>query len=220
MAEIREKILIVEDEPDTRFILGKLLEKEDYEVETVCNGAEALEKLQEYIPKVIIADWTMPQMDGIELCDRVKKNEKLKSIYYIILTARSAVKDRVKGLDVGADDFLLKPTENQELLARIRSGIRIYNLQAELKHSEREKALLQMAATIGHNLNNPLGSLKLFISDLKAQFLENKENEYEEDFELIEEAIERISDLAKDLSKLKDPTTEDYTSDTKMIKLN
>ena len=77
-----------------------------------------------------------------------------------------------------------------------------------------------MAATIGHNLNNPLGSLKLFISDLKAQFLENKENEYEEDFELIEEAIERISDLAKDLSKLKDPTTEDYTSDTKMIKLN
>ena len=155
MEEVKEKILIVEDEPDTRFILGKLLAKDNYEVVSVSNGIEALEKLQNYDPKVIIADWTMPKMDGLELCDRIKQNEKYKSIYYIMLTARSAVKDRVKGLDVGADDFLLKPTENQELLARIRSGIRIYNLQAELKRSEREKALLHMAATIGHKLNIP-----------------------------------------------------------------
>ncbi len=219
MENIKEKILIVEDEPDTRFILSKLLAKDNYDVASVCNGIEALEKLKDYDPKVIIADWTMPQMDGLELCDILKQSEKYKSIYYIMLTARSAVKDRVKGLDVGADDFLLKPTENQELLARIRSGIRIYNLQAELKNSEREKALLQMAATIGHNLNNPLGSLKLFINDLKSEISENSDNGYDEDFELIEESIKRISDLASDLSKLKDPTTENYTSDTKMIKL-
>jgi len=220
MEDVKEKILIVEDEADTRFILSKLLSKDNYEVATVSNGVEALEKLQEYKPKVIIADWTMPQMDGLELCDILKQNEKYKSIYYIMLTARSAVKDRVKGLDVGADDFLLKPTENQELLARIRSGVRIYNLQTELKHSEREKALLQMAATIGHNLNNPLGSLKLFIADLKSELLENKHVNYEEDFKLIEESIKRICDLANDLSKLKDPTIENYTSDTKMIKLS
>ncbi len=220
MEDIKEKILIVEDEPDTRFILGKLLAKDNYEVVSVSNGIEALEKLQEYSPKVIIADWTMPKMDGLELCDKIKQNEKYKSIYYIMLTARSAVKDRVKGLDVGADDFLLKPTENQELLARIRSGIRIYNLQAELKQSEREKALLHMAATIGHNLNNPLGSLKLFVSDLKSELSENNLNSYGEDFQLIEESIKRISDLAGDLSKLKDPTTENYTPETKMIKLS
>ncbi len=220
MEEVKEKILIVEDEPDTRFILGKLLAKDNYEVASVSNGVEALEKLQDYKPKVIIADWTMPKMDGLELCDKIKQNEKYKSIYYIMLTARSAIKDRVKGLDVGADDFLLKPTENQELLARIRSGIRIYNLQAELKHSEREKALLQMAATIGHNLNNPLGSLKLFIADLKSELSDNNQNSYDDDFGLIEESIKRISDLASDLSKLKDPTTENYTPDTKMIKLS
>ncbi len=220
MEEVKEKILIVEDEPDTRFILGKLLAKDNYEVASVSNGVEALEKLQDYKPKVIIADWTMPKMDGLELCDKIKQNEKYKSIYYIMLTARSAIKDRVKGLDVGADDFLLKPTENQELLARIRSGIRIYNLQAELKHSEREKALLHMAATIGHNLNNPLGSLKLFIADLKSELSDNNLNSYGEDFLLIEESIKRINDLASDLSKLKDPTTENYTPDTKMIKLS
>lgn len=219
MEDIREKVLIVEDEPDTRFILSKLLEKENYEVVSVSNGVEALQKLETFLPKVIIADWTMPQMDGLELCDRIKKKEKLKSIYYIILTARSAVKDRVKGLDVGADDFLLKPTENQELLARIRSGIRIYNLQTELKHSEHEKALLEMAATIGHNLNNPLGSLKLFVSDLESQLKENNLNSFSEDFSLINQAIDRISALVKDLAKLKDPKSETYVSDTKMIKL-
>ncbi|MBU0472789.1 MAG: response regulator [Bacteroidetes bacterium] len=220
MEEIREKVLIVEDEPDTRFILSKLLEKENYDVASVANGIEALKKLETFLPKVIIADWTMPQMDGLELCDRIKKKEKLKSIYYIILTARSAVKDRVKGLDVGADDFLLKPTENQELLARIRSGIRIYNLQTELKHSEHEKALLEMAATIGHNLNNPLGSLKLFVSDLESQLKENNLNNFSEDFSLINQSIDRISALVKDLAKLKDPKSETYISDTKMIKLN
>jgi len=219
MTEDKAKILIVEDEPDTRFILGKLLEKADYNVVVASNGAEALKKLETFSPKVIIADWTMPVMDGLELCDRIKQKEEYKSIYYIILTARSAVKDRVKGLDVGADDFLLKPTENQELLARIRSGVRIYNLQNELKKSEREKALLEMAATIGHNLNNPLGSLKLFIADLEAELNNEKKNDFEEDFGFINEAVDRISSLAKDLSKLKDPTLEIYASDAKMIKL-
>ena len=74
------------------------------------------------MPEVIIADWTMPVMDGLELCDIVKKDERYKIIYFIILTARASIKDRVTGLDVGADDFLVKPVQNQELLARIRSS--------------------------------------------------------------------------------------------------
>jgi sigma-B regulation protein RsbU (phosphoserine phosphatase) len=219
MSDVRERIMIVEDEPDTRFILNKLLEKENYEILAVANGVEALEKIDEFSPKIIVADWTMPQMDGLELCDRIKQMKKHKSVYYIMLTARSAVKDRVKGLDVGADDFLLKPTENQELLARIRSGIRIFNLQDQLKQTEREIALLEMAATIGHNLNNPLGSLKLFVADLATEIEEGNKTNYEEEFSLINEAIDRISILAKDLSKLKDPTSESYASDAKMIKL-
>ncbi len=219
MSETREKIMIVEDEPDTRFILKKLLEKDNYEILATTNGVEALEKIDEFSPKIIVADWTMPKMDGLELCGRVKQMKKHKSVYYIILTARSSVKDRVKGLDVGADDFLLKPTENQELLARIRSGIRIFNLQDQLKKTEREIALLEMAATIGHNRNNPLGSLKLFVSDLASEIKEKEKTNYDEEFELINEAIDRISILAKDLSKLKDPTSEIYASDAKMIKL-
>ena len=121
----KDKILVVEDERDTRFILEKLLTKNNFEVMTANNGQEALVALETYEPKVILADWTMPIMDGLELCNQIKNNEKHKIIYYIILTARTSLRDRVTGLDVGADDFLMKPIENQELVARIKSGIRI-----------------------------------------------------------------------------------------------
>lgn len=101
----KDRILIVEDEEDTRFILERLLSKNDYEAKSARNGSEALEIIEQYQPKVIIADWTMPVMDGLELCNLVKKNEKYKLIYFILLTARASLKDRVMGLDIGADDF-------------------------------------------------------------------------------------------------------------------
>ena len=219
MTEIKDKVLIVEDEKDTLFILTKLLEKNGYEVASAINGSEALDIIDDFSPKVIVADWTMPIMDGIELCNRLKENEKHKLIYYIILTARTSLKDRVKGLDVGADDFLLKPTENQELLARIRSGVRIFNLQNELKEIEHGKALIEMATTIGHKINNPLSSLSVSLKTLESDLEQIEKDKFKEDFELINEALTRIRLLANDLSHLKNPETEDYTSETKMLKL-
>ena len=97
---------MVEDEKDTLFILEKLFLKNNYQVYTATSGQEALEILKNHIPDVIVADWTMPIMDGIELCDIIKKDEKYKLIYFILLTARASLKDRVAGLDKGADDFL------------------------------------------------------------------------------------------------------------------
>lgn len=213
------KILIVEDEKDTLFILEKLLLKNDYQVFTATNGQEALEVLEEVIPDVIFADWTMPVMDGLELCRNVKGNEKYKQIYYIILTARASLKDRVTGLDVGADDFLVKPVQNQEILARIRSGIRIHNLQNELKNIEHDRALLEMAATIGHKINNPLSSLLMSIKNLDFE-LKSMGKNFDDDFLVIQKSIERIQKLANDLSQIKKPEIIDYTSDSKMLKLD
>lgn len=217
----KNKILIVEDEKDTLFILDKLLSKNDYEVATSFNGKEALELIDNFMPEVIIADWTMPVMDGLELCDIVKKDERYKIIYFIILTARASIKDRVTGLDVGADDFLVKPVQNQELLARIRSGIRIHNLQNELKSIEHEKALIEMATTIGHKINNPLSSLTVSIKNIQDELKEiEKESSIEEDLEIISRAVDRIKSLANDLTHLKNPEMIDYSPDNKMIKLN
>jgi sigma-B regulation protein RsbU (phosphoserine phosphatase) len=216
----KDKILVVEDERDTRFILEKLLTKNNFEVITANNGQEALKLLETFTPKVILADWTMPIMDGLELCNQIKNSERLKIIYYIILTARTSLRDRVTGLDVGADDFLMKPIENQELVARIRSGIRIFNLQRELKTIEHSKAVVELACTIGHKINNPLSSLKIAMNNLKESVPAKTSDHIEEDFEIMQQAIERIQTFVQQLTHLENPEIINYTDDSKMIKLD
>jgi sigma-B regulation protein RsbU (phosphoserine phosphatase) len=216
----KDKILVVEDERDTRFILEKLLTKNNFEVITANNGQEALKLLETFTPKVILADWTMPIMDGLELCNQIKNSEKLKIIYYIILTARTSLRDRVTGLDVGADDFLMKPIENQELVARIKSGIRIFNLQRELKNIEHSKAIVELACTIGHKINNPLSSLKIAMNNLMETSAIKTSDQTEEDFEIMKQAIERIQTFVQQLTHLENPQIINYSDDSNMIKLD
>ncbi|MDP3830002.1 MAG: response regulator, partial [Ignavibacteriaceae bacterium] len=154
-----------------------------------------------------------------QLCKILKSNDDTKVIYYIILTARTSLKDRVTGLDVGADDFLIKPIENQELLARIRSGTRIFNLQNELKSIEHSKAIVEMACTIGHQFNNPLSSLMMTINNIEEEIKSKDFNELDDDFKIVSQSIVRIKSLVDDLVHLQNPTTIDYTAENKMIKL-
>ncbi len=218
--EKKDKILIVEDEEDTRFILERLLTRNKYEVKSAEDGIKALEVLETYKPKVIVADWTMPRMDGLQLCNILKDKEEYKLIYYIVLTARASLKDRVTGLDVGADDFLVKPVENQELLARIRSGVRIHNLQNELKKVEHSKAVVDMACTIGHQINNPLSSLIMSVKSIESEMDEEAKKNFEEDFYVVNEAIERIRKFSDTLKNIQDPEFINYASDKKMLKIN
>ncbi len=219
MAEKKDKILVVEDEQDTKYILETLLKRSGYEIRTANNGLEALEVLQNFKPHVILADWTMPLMDGVELCDRLRKEEEYKSIYYIILTARGTLRDKIEGLDTGADDFLVKPTDNQELLARIRTGIRITKLQEELREAEHNKALVEMAFTAGHQINNPLASLSLSVENIKQELDEKEFAKIQDDIEIIEEAIKRIKNAADALKNLQNPKLTDYASGKQMLDL-
>lgn len=217
---MKDKVLIVEDEKDTRFILEKLLSRNNYEVVTAINGQDALEILKTFDPKVIVADWTMPVLDGLALCNILKGDEKFKLTYFIVLTARSSLKDRIMGLDLGADDFLVKPVENQELLARIRSGIRIYNLQAELRNIEHSKAVIEMACTIGHKINNPLSSLVLSLKNIENELTESEKSKMGEDLININASIVRIRTFVNDLLHLQNAETVNYFEDSKMIKTN
>ncbi len=216
----RDKILIVEDDNDTRFILERSLSKNNFEVQTAFNGLDAVRKLDTFMPQVILADWTMPQMDGIQLCNLVKQNEKYKLIYFILLTARSSLKDRVMGLDVGADDFLVKPVENQELFARIRSGIRIFNLQRELSQIEHNKAIVEIACGIGHQINNPLTSLVATIQNIEMDLPESEKEKHREDFQILNEAIKRIKNSVEALQNIKNPEIINYIDDMRMLKID
>lgn len=123
-SDTRSKILIVDDEIDTLLPLQKSLEVEDYLIVGARNGPEALIKAKTELPDLILLDLMMPEMDGYEVCEKLKKDPMTKNIPVIILTAKDAVREKVKGLDIGADDYVTKPFNLKELKARIKSALR------------------------------------------------------------------------------------------------
>ena len=124
ISDTRSKILIVDDEIDTLLPLKRSLEVEDYIVVGASNGKEALIKARTDIPDLILLDLMMPEMDGYEVCAKLKKEELTKNIPVIMLTAKDTVREKVKGLDIGADDYVTKPFHLNELKARIKSVLR------------------------------------------------------------------------------------------------
>lgn len=124
ISDTRSKILLVDDEIDTLLPLKKSLEIENYIVVVAANGEEALRKARTDLPDLILLDLMMPEMDGYEVCARLRKDVLTQNIPVIILTARDIINDKVKGLDIGADDYVTKPFHLNELKARVRSVIR------------------------------------------------------------------------------------------------
>ena len=116
------RALIVDDEPAVRDSLRRVLQAERYDVDTAADGPEALGKIADGAPDVVILDVLMPEMSGLEVCRRLRVAGNWTPV--LMLTAREAVSDRVAGLDAGADDYLAKPFALEELLARIRALVR------------------------------------------------------------------------------------------------
>ncbi len=117
-------ILVVEDEPAQREVLAYNLEAEGYLVIHADNGEDAMMLVQEEMPDVIVLDWMMPQLSGIEVCRQLKSKSTTRGIPVIMLSARSEDVDRVRGLETGADDYVVKPYSVIELMARVRSQLR------------------------------------------------------------------------------------------------
>ena len=117
-------VLIVEDEPSQREVLAYNLKAEGFEVITADNGDEALLLVEEQEPDLILLDWMMPNLSGIEVCRRLKSRRETRSIPILMLSARSEDVDKVRGLETGADDYLVKPYSVVELIARVRSHLR------------------------------------------------------------------------------------------------
>lgn len=118
------RVLVVEDEPAQREVLAYNLEAEGFHVDKAENGEEALLLVDEEAPDVIVLDWMLPNVSGIEICRRLKTRPETRGVPIIMLSARSEEVDRVRGLETGADDYVVKPYSVAELMARIRAQLR------------------------------------------------------------------------------------------------
>nr|WP_321252979.1 phosphate regulon transcriptional regulator PhoB [uncultured Ruegeria sp.] len=124
MSADQPTVLVVEDEPAQREVLAYNLEAEGFRVSKAANGDEALLLVDEDSPDIIVLDWMMPNLSGIEVCRRLKTRPDTRSIPIIMLSARTEEVDKVRGLETGADDYVVKPYSVVELMARVRSQLR------------------------------------------------------------------------------------------------
>ena len=120
----KPSVLIVEDEPNQAELIRYNLESEGYRVAIACDGEDGLIQAMETIPDIILLDWMIPKVSGIEVCRQLRKIKSTNEIPIILLTARSEESDKVRGLDIGADDYITKPYSIKELLARVRAALR------------------------------------------------------------------------------------------------
>ena len=138
------RVVLVDDDPAMLRIVSKWLERSGYRVEPVGDGQEALAALERECPDFLITDWEMPGLDGLELCRRVRQIELPHYVYILFLTVKAERAEKIAGLEVGADDFLRKPIDQGELLARLRAGSRVLDLERRLNEMARTDPLTRL----------------------------------------------------------------------------
>ncbi|GAB1421050.1 response regulator transcription factor [Anaerolineales bacterium] len=141
-------VMAIDDDPDVLGTLGRVLRREKLDVELVSSGVEALNRLKEISPDLIILDIIMPGMDGIEVCNQIRKDPRLSTTPILFLTAKGSTDDIVRGLDTGADDYLIKPFELMELQARVRALLR-----RGVREPQQDNAIIVLNQTIQLNSN-------------------------------------------------------------------
>lgn len=146
-------ILLVEDEPTTRMLTAQRLKRAGYEVEAVSDGAQALDLLKKKFFPLLLTDWDMPEMDGLTLCKAVREATLEGYVYTIVLTAREGKKSIIEGLQAGADDYLTKPFDDAELMARLNTGRRILNLERSLRAANHQNLMLSITDALTTTYN-------------------------------------------------------------------
>ncbi len=205
MSENKTKILIAEDDPISRKILRRVLEKRGFLVTDAVNGLEAWEILKKKnAPQLIILDWMMPEMDGVEVCKKVRNKNDNKYTYIIFLTAKGQKEDLSKGMSAGADDYISKPFDTQELMARIEVGQRILGLENQLNsHIERLKELDNLKdefiSTVTHELRTPIavmrGGISLCLDGVIGELNEKQQDILSDSLENIDRLNRLVTDL-------------------------
>lgn len=217
-----KKILVIDDLPENVFMLQDRLEHEGYEVLTAYDGKNGISKAIEELPDLILLDVMMPDITGIEVCKTLVENPKTKNIPIILVTAKSGAEDTKEGLEAGAFDYIKKPFNRIELLARVNSALKLSDAQKFMIASEKRDTFYATVVTANHKIKQPLTLLSLSSSAIKREL--NKDEISKEAIlkrvNYIDVAVKEITDVLNHLNSIKDPVISNYTQDIKMINVD
>ncbi len=213
------KILIVDDNQDNVDLIAYFLRPQNYDIRSASDGVEAINQVELDLPDLILLDIRLPRMDGFEVCEKLKKNDRTRFIPIIMITASQDVKHKIQSLEAGADDFISQPFENIELVARVKSLLRIKAYQDELniknkELEEKNKLLVRMdqfkeelSHLIVHDMKNPLfviqGNLQMLSMTMNAPGFE-KYKKYVNRIERSSENLLRMVTNLVDIAKIED----------------
>jgi two-component system sensor histidine kinase/response regulator len=201
------RILVVDDQPINVQLLKRKLERGGLDVSTANNGLEALEQVKAHKPDLILLDLMMPDMDGIEVCQRLQASSETRSIPVIFVTARTTKESKLEGLAVGAVDYITKPIDLDETVARVNTQLRFaainrenLELQRRLEESRRAATIGAVAQGIAHNLNNLLGVVIGYLDLIKSGY--ERPAVVKKNAQNVDDAIQRIVGIIRQLSTL------------------
>lgn len=214
-----KKILVIDDLPENVFLLQDRLEREGYEVIKAYEGRTGIEKAKSEIPDLILLDVMMPEMTGFEVCKILVENSTTSRIPIILVTAKTDAEDTKEGLEAGAFDYIKKPFNRIELLARINSALKLSEAQKKLLEIEQKNTFTATIVTANHKIKQPLTLLSLSSAAIKREL---KKDEVSPEAILkrlnyIDIAIKEINDVLNQLNSIKKPIFSDYVKDIKMI---
>jgi signal transduction histidine kinase len=194
-------VLVVEDNPDLCSFIADVLAPQ-YRVRSAGDGARGVELARELRPDVIVSDVAMPEMDGYQLCRTLRADETTKSIPVLLVTARTDVSNVLEGFEAGASDYLLKPFHGTELLARVGVHVRLRRLTAQLARQERLAALGSLAASVAHNVRNPLSALISGLPAMRSRLMPVIDRSTDDLMGIMLDCAERIESMTLDLLDL------------------
>ena len=216
-----KRILVIDDLPENVFLLQDRLEHEGYEVLTAYDGKSGIEKAITEIPDLILLDVMMPDINGFDVCKTLVNDNRTSAIPIILVTAKTDVEDTKEGLDAGAYGYIKKPFNKVELLARVKSALKLSEANKQLVEVEKRNTFYATVVTANHKIKQPLTLLSLSSAAIKREL--NKD-EISKDtlmgkLKYIDIAIKEITDVLDQLNTIKEPVLSDYTKNIKMIKI-
>ncbi|MBI5015127.1 MAG: response regulator [Deltaproteobacteria bacterium] len=211
------RTLIIDDDPSIVRFLEIYLENQGFTIASALTGEEGLVLARQLQPDLILLDQMMPGLDGIEVLRRLKDEAETQRIPVVILTARSDVGEKVKGLDLGVDDYITKPFDIRELKARLLSVVARRREHDENTEAERLKTLKEVVASVSHEVNNPLAAILMCAEALERR---RESDPYVRDkSRVIQDNVLRIRDILQRLERVKVIASKPYVAKERILDL-